>query len=82
MTGMAGADGYDLVNDGCCGGGSKSLFALRGAGTAEDFWQVLTRGRAAAALAASIFHYQVLTIKEVKNFLARRGVEVNLNWEI
>ena len=76
-------DGYDLeLTMAVAAAVQIPVIASGGAGTAEDFWQVLTRGRAAAALAASIFHYQVLTIKEVKNFLARRGVEVNLNWEI
>ena len=50
------------------------VIASGGAGKKEDFYTVLTEGQADAALAASLFHYQELTIKEVKNYLRKRGV--------
>lgn len=52
------------------------VIASGGAGTFEDFYEVLTEGKADAALAASVFHYGKFTIKEVKDYLKERGVEV------
>lgn len=52
------------------------VIASGGAGEKEDFYAVLTEGRADAALAASLFHYQELTIKEVKSYLRKKGVLV------
>jgi len=52
------------------------LIASGGAGRPEDFLEVLTEGRADAALAASIFHYGTYTVADLKNFLAGRGVPV------
>ncbi|TAN60602.1 imidazole glycerol phosphate synthase subunit HisF [bacterium] len=50
------------------------IIASGGAGCPEDFYRVLTKAGADAALAASLFHYQELTIKEVKNYLKKRKV--------
>lgn len=52
------------------------VIASGGAGCPEDFYQVLTKAGADAALAASLFHYRELTIKEVKDYLKRRKVSV------
>jgi len=52
------------------------LIASGGAGTLEHLAEVLTDGRADAALAASIFHYREFTIRQAKEFLAERGVPV------
>ncbi len=52
------------------------VIASGGAGTLEHFAEVLTVGKADAALAASLFHDEKLTIGEVKRFLLERGVEV------
>ena len=54
------------------------LIASGGAGRPEDFFEVLTEGRADAALAASIFHYGAHTVAGLKQFLAARGVPVRL----
>lgn len=54
------------------------VIASGGAGTLEHFYQALTEGGADAALAASLFHYKELTIKDVKNYLRRQGVSVRL----
>ena len=51
------------------------VIASGGAGKPEDF-DALTEGGADAALAASLFHYKTLTIGEVKEYLASRGVPV------
>jgi imidazole glycerol-phosphate synthase subunit HisF len=52
------------------------VIASGGAGRPEHFAQVLTEGRADAALAASLFHDRVLSIGEVKAYLAERGIPV------
>ena len=45
-------------------------------GSPKDIYQVLTSGKADAALAASIFHYGRYSIREVKGYLRQRGVHV------
>ena len=52
------------------------VIASGGAGRPEDFLEVLTRGCADAALAASIFHYGTHTVASLKGFLANSGVPV------
>ena len=54
------------------------VIASGGAGTLEHFYLALTEGKADAALAASLFHYRQLSIREVKEYLHRRGVPVRL----
>ena len=54
------------------------LIASGGAGGVEDIADVLTRGKADAALAASIFHYGTYTVGGVKRALAARGIPVRL----
>jgi cyclase len=57
---------------------SIPVIASGGAGTMEHFYEALTEGGAEAALAASLFHFKELEIKEVKEYLAGRGVPVRL----
>lgn len=52
------------------------VIASGGAGRLEHFLEALTAGKAEAALAASLFHYNQLTIAAVKDYLARQGVPV------
>lgn len=52
------------------------VIASGGAGTPEHFVEVLTSGGAQAALAASVFHYSQLSVKQVKEALRRSGVPV------
>ena len=54
------------------------VIASGGAGELAHFYEVLTEGRADAVLAASVFHYGQFTIKQVKEYLRSRGVEVRL----
>jgi len=54
------------------------VVASGGAGHPEHLYQVLTEGKADAALAASIFHYQEHPVPSVKKYLAERGVPVRL----
>lgn len=57
---------------------SIPVIASGGAGTKEHFYDALTQGRADAVLAASLFHYKELTIRELKESLRERGVSVRL----
>ena len=54
------------------------VIASGGAGTMEHFYDALTEGGAEAALAASLFHFKELEIKEVKSYLRDKGVSVRL----
>ena len=54
------------------------VIASGGAGTLEHFHVALTVGKAEAALAASLFHYKELEIKQVKEYLREKGVSVRL----
>ena len=55
---------------------SIPVIASGGAGTMEHFYDALTEGKADAALAASLFHYKELEIRQVKDYLAERGISV------
>ncbi|MCR5032293.1 MAG: imidazole glycerol phosphate synthase subunit HisF [Lachnospiraceae bacterium] len=57
---------------------SIPVIASGGAGTKEHFAQALTQGGAEAALAASLFHYKELEIREVKEYLREQGISVRL----
>lgn len=57
---------------------SVPVIASGGAGTVQHFYDALTDGRADAALAASLFHYKELEIREVKQYLRDRKVSVRL----
>lgn len=52
------------------------VIASGGAGKLEHFYDVLMEGKADAVLAASVFHYGTFTVREVKEYLKSRGVEV------
>ena len=54
------------------------VIASGGAGSLEHFYDALTEGKADAALAASLFHYKELEIREVKEYLRGKGVSVRL----
>ena len=54
------------------------VIASGGAGTLEHFREALDEGGADAALAASLFHYKIMTIREVKEYLKAHGVPVRL----
>lgn len=72
-------DGYDLdLTRTISENVSIPVIASGGAGTKEHFYEALTEGKADAALAASLFHYKVLEIQEVKEYLHNKGVNVRL----
>lgn len=52
------------------------VIASGGAGTMEHFTDVFNQGKADAALAASVFHYQEIGIGELKEYLKKEGIEV------
>lgn len=54
------------------------VIASGGAGNLEHLYQAVVEGKADAVLAASIFHYREYTIKEAKEYLQRKGVNVRL----
>ena len=54
------------------------VIASGGAGRLEHFYDALTDGGAEAVLAASLFHYKELEIREVKEYLNEKGVSVRL----
>ncbi len=54
------------------------VIASGGAGTKEHFYDALTEGGADAALAASLFHFKELEIKEVKEYLRDKGISVRM----
>ncbi|MCX5824357.1 MAG: HisA/HisF-related TIM barrel protein, partial [Deltaproteobacteria bacterium] len=56
------------------------VIASGGAGKPEHLLDVLTRGKADAALIASMVHYRTHTIAEIKSFLHERGVNTRMLW--
>ncbi len=52
------------------------VIASGGAGKMQDFADVLTAGKADAALAASLFHFGEIEMKELKDYLAGQGIPV------
>lgn len=54
------------------------VIASGGAGTLKHLYEALTKGKADAALAASIFHFKEFTIKEAKEYLRKKGVAVRI----
>ena len=72
-------DGYDTeLTRKIADAVSIPVIASGGCGTLEHFCDALTKGRADAALAASVFHFKEFTIKEVKEYLRSKGVAVRI----
>ena len=70
-------DGYDIaLTRAVSEAVNVPVIASGGAGTLEHFYDVLTLGKADAVLAASVFHYGQFTVRQVKDYLKSRGVEV------
>ena len=79
MDGDGTQAGYDLeftraISDAV----SVPVVASGGAGTLEHFYEAVAEGGAQVLLAASVFHYRILSIREVKEFLRQKGLEVIL----
>lgn len=56
------------------------VIASGGAGTPDHLYDVLTEGRADAALVASMVHYGDYRVSELKRFLHGRGVKMRMSW--
>lgn len=72
-------DGYDIE---FCKAVRKCVqvpvIASGGCGSLDDFAEVFEKEAADAALAASLFHYGTLTVKEVKEYLKEKGIPIRL----
>ena len=72
-------DGYDIkLTKAISDSVNIPVIASGGAGKLEHFLEVLTKGSADAALAASVFHYQEFKIKQVKEYLGKNSVEIRV----
>ncbi|MCX5699972.1 MAG: imidazole glycerol phosphate synthase subunit HisF [Candidatus Omnitrophica bacterium] len=72
-------DGYDLdLTRSVCKSVNIPVIASGGAGKLEDFYECFVETGADAALAASLFHYEVFTVKQVKDYLRERGIPVRI----
>lgn len=79
MDGDGTKEGYDLpLTKAISDAVSIPVIASGGAGTLEHFKDALVDAGAEAALAASLFHYKELEIREVKEYLRKQGVSVRL----
>jgi imidazole glycerol-phosphate synthase subunit HisF len=79
MDGDGTQAGYDLeLTRAIADAVNIPVIASGGAGTLAHFAEALTSGGADAALAASLFHYKQLTIREVKEYLAGQDIPVRL----
>ncbi len=57
---------------------SIPVIASGGAGRMEDFYEVFSRGKADAALAASIFHFKEIPVPRLKQYLAQQNIPVRI----
>ena len=72
-------DGYDLeLTRAVSEAVDIPVIASGGAGSLEHFYQAIARAGAEAVLAASLFHYKELEIRQVKEYLRDRGISVRL----
>jgi cyclase len=79
MDGDGTKEGYDVALTRAISSAVQiPVIASGGAGHPDHFVAALTEGGAAAALAASLFHFKEVTIMEVKEHLARAGVPVRM----
>ncbi len=77
MDGDGTREGYDLlftrsISDAV----SLPVIASGGAGTLEHFYEGVIKGGAQFLLAASVFHFRILTIKQVKDYLREKGISI------
>ena len=75
--------GYDLeMTRAVAEAVSIPVTASGGAGTLEHLYEAVVEGKAAAVLAASIFHFGEISIPEAKEYLKGKGIPVRMNSEI
>lgn len=79
MDGDGTKAGYDLeLTRAISENVSIPVIASGGAGTMEHFYEAFTVGKADAALAASLFHFKEMEIKDLKQYLRQKGISVRL----
>ena len=79
MDGDGTQDGYDLEYTRAISDATDlPVVASGGAGKPEHFYEGVVRGGARILLAASVFHYRILSIRQVKEYLKRKGLQVVL----
>ena len=79
MDGDGTKEGYDLaLTRAVAESVSIPVIASGGAGQLSQFYDALTEGKAEAVLAASLFHYKELEIRQVKEYLREKGISVRL----
>ncbi len=79
MDGDGTKEGYDIaLTKAVAESVSIPVIASGGAGKLEHFYEALVDAKAEAVLAASLFHYKELEIREVKEYLREKGVSVRL----
>ena len=72
-------DGYDIeVTSKIAEAVNIPVIASGGCGSLEHFYEALTAGKADAALAASVFHFREFSIRQVKEYLRSKGVEIRI----
>jgi imidazole glycerol-phosphate synthase subunit HisF len=72
-------DGFDLkLTKAISDAVDIPVIASGGAGKLKHFADVFTKTKATAGLAASIFHYREIRIKEIKNYLAKKKIDVRI----
>jgi cyclase len=79
MDGDGTRAGYDLeFTKAIADAVTLPVVASGGAGMLEHFYEAVVRGGADILLAASVFHYRILSIRQVKEYLKNKGLQVNL----
>lgn len=79
MDGDGTQAGYDLEFTRAIADAVKvPVVASGGAGKLQDFYDAVKEGRAAVLLAASVFHYRILSIRQVKEYLRGKGIAVSV----
>jgi cyclase len=79
MDGDGTKAGYDLeFTKAIADAVTLPVVASGGAGTLEHFYEAVVQGGADILLAASVFHYRILSIRQVKEYLRSKGLKVNL----
>lgn len=79
MDGDGTKTGYDLeYTKAIADAVDLPVVASGGAGTLEHFYEGVVQGGAQILLAASVFHFRILSIKQIKEYLRDKGLKVNL----
>lgn len=70
-------EGYDLkITKMISEATGLPVIASGGAGSLEDFYKAVVEGKASAVLAASVFHFHIFSVKEVKEYLESKGIAI------